>query len=178
MTLLGLKTITGHSEESYIRVLGKTLEKKLMTFPNQNFNSYYDYSLGLIALHVGGRKIPDRFANRLLKGLFVGDKNREKWNEMKMKNDGTYLTDTEGMALLVLKAIATQKFVPHKIRKRTVTTMRKMKTKVRNMLKNRNIDMDLRTQLHLLQVKVISICTKTSISGQKFIKMIPINEYK
>ena len=128
----------------------KILKTKMKSFPKKEFNNFYQFGIGVIALHVYDEFIPSMFGEMILKGVFIGKK-RHAVHKTKNSN---YISDTEVLSLLALSAIDQQKFVAHWTRKHIHREMKKALKKLDKILL-KPVD-NLVTRSHVMQVNSLS----------------------
>ena len=133
----------------------RALKAKMETFPTDEFNRFYEYSIGIIALYINGEDIPSPFGERLLQGVFIGERRRKKARKKKKQY---HVTDTEALSLIALSAISKQKFTSHWVRKHTIREWKKARKKVDHILKTQTPE-NLVTFVHMLQVILHEVST-------------------
>ena len=150
MLLLGLKATCGFDNKFSQEHLIDLLKEKMALFSNDDF---YQYSLGIIALHVNNADLPVEYGNTLLENVFFRKSRKKQFQNFKQ------VSQTQALGLVALSAILREKFVSHWMTKHGSNTIKKVQKEIEEDWKswnNEQEDMDLERALHLLMVSFVS----------------------
>jgi len=138
MVLIGMQATCSFKTPKEQHILSLALKQKMKAFPEGEFNSFFQYSLAIIALFNNAEHISYKLSKTLLRSVF---------HQKQIHSSA----DTKAVALMAVQAIAAQKFNSHWVRKHAQRVLKKAKKRFSEKLNN---EKNFISRILLAQVKV------------------------
>ncbi|XP_057294509.1 uncharacterized protein LOC130623023 isoform X2 [Hydractinia symbiolongicarpus] len=146
LLMIGMRASCKDVKNFKQRNLINILRKKMYAFPKGEFDNFYQYCLGVIALYVNGQDIPSEFGEEILSNVLIGRKDQ---GTRKILNPNK-MAETEALSVIALSAIGKQKFMSHWVRKHIYREQEKAVKKINHIFRRHKPD-SLMTHAHMMQ---------------------------